>query len=513
MIGRTIGNYVVRDKIGEGGMGVVYLAEHPRIGRKVAIKVLLPQLSQNPEVVSRFFTEARASSAIKNEHIIDIIDFGELPDHSSYITMEWLDGESLASLLERERVLPLARVQHIVRGIGRALTAAHAHGIVHRDLKPDNIFLVTKGDDRDFVKVLDFGIAKLMTDEAGAQGPGGQGSGARTRTGAIIGTPVYMSPEQCRGISVDERSDIYSFGIIVYQMLTGQVPFAAEGLGDLLLKHMTEAPRPLRELAPSLPESVERAVLHALEKEPQQRYARVEQLVAALGVATTGVLSTLPTTLTAPAAVHVSATDTIGAAVGETRAIPPGRSTSWAWIALPLALGGALAAAKLWPSHGDEGGIVGDVAPHAAVRTVAPSTTAVPPPEVREQAVRLDVRATPKEAEIRVDGVVQPNPWSETRVADGAKHDVTISAPGYVPYRAQVTLDRDVTIARELVAIEKPRSEPRSEPKGGEKHMPKHVETTPQVVTHPATPEKKPDTEYRGTKGTLIQDNPFGGTQ
>ena len=499
MIGRTVGNYVVRDKIGEGGMGVVYLAEHPRIGRKVAIKVLLPQLSQNAEVVSRFFTEARASSAIKNEHIIDIIDFGELPDRSSYITMEWLDGESLASLLERERALPLSRVQHIARGIGRALTAAHAHGIVHRDLKPDNIFLVTHGDDRDFVKVLDFGIAKLMTDECGVEAPG-----AKTRTGAIIGTPVYMSPEQCRGVSVDERSDIYSFGIIVYQMLTGQVPFAAEGLGDLLLKHMTEAPRPLRELVPSLSEEVERAVLQALEKDPQRRYARVDQLVAALGVVPSGVFSALPVPPAAHRATHVSATDTIGAAAGERRSAPAARGTSWAWIALPLALGGVVAAAKLWPSHGDQGGIVGDVAPHAAVRTVPPSANVAPLPTVGERQVRFEVRATPKEAEIRVDGVVQPNPWSDTRVADGAQHDVTIAAPGYVPEHARVTLDRDVVVARTLVAIDRPRSEL----KAVERHVRKHV----QDATPTASPATKSDAKpaYRGTKGTLIQDNPFG---
>ena len=492
MIGRTIGNYVVRDKIGEGGMGVVYLAEHPRIGRRVAIKVLLPQLSSNPEVVARFFTEARASSAIKNEHIIDIIDFGELPDGSSYITMEWLEGESLAALLERERALPLSRVQHIARGIGRALTAAHAHGIVHRDLKPDNIFLVTHGDDRDFVKVLDFGIAKLMGDDTGGQVPG-----AKTRTGAIIGTPMYMSPEQCRGVAVDERSDTYSFGIILYQMLGGQVPFAAEGLGDLLLMHMTEPPRSLRELVPSLPVEIERAVQQALEKDPQKRYARVEQLVTALGVVGTGGLATPPADHVPRSTTHVSATDTIGAAVGEARVAVAARGARWGWVALPLVLGGALGAATLWPApHGEPGGVVGEV--HPGVSTVPPQSI-VPPPTVT--MVRFAVRATPENAIVRVDGVVHPNPWSESRRASSDEYEVTISAPGYATYHRVVTLEHDVTVSTTLAA--------ETAVKAPDRHAgaSRGVTTSHPVVAKP-TPQA-PDEGYRGTRGTLIEDDPF----
>jgi eukaryotic-like serine/threonine-protein kinase len=271
VLGRTVGNYVVERKLGEGGMGAVYLARHPRIGKEVAIKVLLPQLSRDPELVQRFFHEAKAAAEIKNEHIVDVLDYGELSDGASYIVMEWLEGRSLSELLRAETKLPLARAQKIARGIGRALAAAHTRGIVHRDLKPDNIFLVRHEDDPDFVKVLDFGIAKLM----------GDATDVKTRAGAILGTPYYMSPEQCQGFAVDPRADVYSLGVILYQMVTGRLPFEAAGLGELLMAHVSRPPPPPRTLEPGLPLAAEEALLQALAKDPEQRFSRVEALVIA----------------------------------------------------------------------------------------------------------------------------------------------------------------------------------------------------------------------------------------
>ncbi len=276
LIGRTIGNYVVRKNVGQGGMGAVYLAEHPRIGRQVAIKVLLPELSKNPQVVQRFFTEAKSSSEIRNQHIIDILDFGELPDGLSYIIMEWLEGQSLRDAL-RQGKFDIDRAVHVaIIGIGQALTAAHARGIVHRDLKPDNIFLIPRGEDIDFVKVLDFGIAKLMQQEESAHE-------IKTQTGALIGTPAYMSPEQCRGQAVDQRTDIYALGVIMYNMFTGKQPFIAEGLGELLLAHMTQVPTKVRQIDPQIPEVLEQSVARALEKNPEDRYQRIEELLVELG--------------------------------------------------------------------------------------------------------------------------------------------------------------------------------------------------------------------------------------
>jgi serine/threonine-protein kinase len=272
MIGQSIGNYVVREKIGQGGMGAVYVAEHTRLGRRVAVKVLLPHIAADKQLAARFFNEAKAAADIRNEHIVDVIDFGELPDGSSYIVMEWLEGQSLQQLLSREKKLPLERVAHIARGMARALAAAHAHGIVHRDLKPDNIFLVRVDDDADYVKVLDFGIAKLTL---------GNDSNVRTQAGAILGTPQYMSPEQCNGGAVDRRTDVYAMGVILYQMLTGRLPFVAGKLTELLLAHATQAPPPLRSIDADIPPPVESAVLMALEKDPERRFNSVEALARA----------------------------------------------------------------------------------------------------------------------------------------------------------------------------------------------------------------------------------------
>src|SRR2546421_3864252 len=274
MIGQSVGNYVIQRQLGEGGMGAVYLAEHPRIGRKVAIKVLLRELSANAQAVTRFFNEARASSEIRNEHIIDVLDFGELADGSSYLVLEYLDGRTLTELL-RNGPLGVRRTLHIVNGVGRALGAAHAAGIVHRDLKPDNVMLVKRGSDAEFVKVLDFGIAKLSQAQLEP--------GMRTKTGALLGTPSYMSPEQCRGLPVDHRSDIYSLGVMMYQMFSGSLPFEADGLGNLLLAHMTQQPVPLAERVPGLPPHLAQVVARAMEKTPDARFQEVAEMLAAIG--------------------------------------------------------------------------------------------------------------------------------------------------------------------------------------------------------------------------------------
>ena len=190
-VGQTIGNYRLTAKLGEGGMGVVYLAEHPVIGRKVALKAIHPELSRNPDVVSRFMTEAKAVNQIGNEHIVDVSDFGTTTDGEFYFIMEYLNGESVADRLRRERLFDPHRALQIAAQVADALAASHSHGIIHRDLKPENIFLITRGQNRDFVKVLDFGLAKLTQSEEKVT--------HKTRTGSVMGTPYYMAPEQCEG--------------------------------------------------------------------------------------------------------------------------------------------------------------------------------------------------------------------------------------------------------------------------------------------------------------------------
>jgi serine/threonine protein kinase len=274
-LGTTIANYRVTGTLGEGGMGVVYRGEHVLLRRPAAIKVLQADLSRNPEMVRRFLNEARATTAIRHPGIVEIYDFGVSPDGSAYIVMELLDGHSLSDRIA-QGPLSSTRAMQIARQIAGALAVAHDQGIVHRDLKPDNVFLVpdpeVPGGER--IKLLDFGIAKLVDE------PGGLN---RTRTGVLMGTPTYMAPEQCRGVHVDHRADLYALGCILYECVTGRPPFRGEGVGDVLSMHMHEPPTPPRAFARVSP-SLEAVILHLLAKSPDARPASASQVIHALDV-------------------------------------------------------------------------------------------------------------------------------------------------------------------------------------------------------------------------------------
>jgi serine/threonine protein kinase len=277
VIGQRINNFEIVEQIGEGGMGAVYMARHPFIDRKVAVKVLRASLANDPEVVNRFFNEAKAANAIRHPNIIDILDVGLLPDgRTPYLMMELLEGESVSKRLKRGLMSPEAAVE-VALQTAAAVSAAHAKGIVHRDLKPENLFLIPDPKTgKEVLKVLDFGIAKLRGTLSG--------DAVRTQTGALMGTPPYMSPEQCRGISgeVDHRTDVYALGIILYEMLCGSPPFIGEGFGDVLVQHLTQAPEPPRRRNPIIPVSLEKVILRALAKTTAQRYATMGDLQAAL---------------------------------------------------------------------------------------------------------------------------------------------------------------------------------------------------------------------------------------
>jgi serine/threonine protein kinase len=272
--GQSIGNYRILSKIGTGGMGAVYLAEHPLIGKKVALKVIHRELSGNREVVQRFFQEARAVNQIGNEHIVEIHDFGVTPENDHFYIMEYLEGHTLAAVLSREKVLPVMRALHVGAQIASALHAAHTAGVIHRDLKPDNIMLVAKLGDPDFVKVLDFGLAKIF-----AQGP----SAVQTAAGVLLGTPQYMSPEACesRG-GVDHRTDVYALGVLLFQMMCGKLPFDGESMGEILVKQVTALPPAPRGLNPMVPPSVEQVLLRCLAKPVGARFQTMGELRDAL---------------------------------------------------------------------------------------------------------------------------------------------------------------------------------------------------------------------------------------
>ncbi len=271
MVGRVFGGYRLVTPLRSGGMGTVYYAEHTLIGRRAAIKILHPEVSRNPHVLSRFLIEARAANDIQHPNVVEITDIGQ-SDDVHFIVMSFLDGETLGERLERNRILDEDVAVRIVRQIASALAAAHDHGIVHRDLKPENIFLLNHPDYPDYVKVLDFGIAKLI-------GPHGPDAVRNTMAGTVLGTPAYMSPEQCHPESeLDHRSDIYSLGIILYEMLTGMVPFRFEALPDVMLAHMRDVPVPPIDLNPKLSKAMNAAILRALEKEPARRFGTMREL-------------------------------------------------------------------------------------------------------------------------------------------------------------------------------------------------------------------------------------------
>jgi len=287
IIGQTLGSFRVTDLVGEGGMGQVYRAEHVLIGRKAAIKVLASEVASDRDVVSRFFNEARAVNDIRHPNIVEVTDFGHFGSQP-YIVMELLEGETLEERLVRAGAIDPVAAAQIVAQIASAVGAAHEHGMVHRDLKPANIFLCRHPDYPDFVKVLDFGIAKLTATRD-------QVAGHRTACGAIIGTPAYMSPEQCLGdVNLDHRSDIYALGIVTFQMMTGQRPFDAETAGRLILLQVQAAPPDPCAINPCLSPAVGAVILRALEKHREQRFASMREFREALIAAAAGGLAHKP---------------------------------------------------------------------------------------------------------------------------------------------------------------------------------------------------------------------------
>ena len=270
------GRYRVLQRIGKGGMGVVYLAEHVLIRRKVAIKTLHANPPAAPAIVERFHREALAATAIGDQHVVDVTDMGLLDDGAYYIVMEYLDGADLAFTVAAEGRLAIPRAVRIVLQLCDALTAVHAAGIVHRDLKPENLFLIDRAGQRDFVKVLDFGVCKLTELHDGSYHK-------LTGTGAALGTPHFMAPEQIEGRpDVDHRADLYAVGGILHHALAGEAPFDAPSLPRLFMRICNDPPPPLRQLRGDVPAALEAVVLRALAKEPEDRFESAAELKAAL---------------------------------------------------------------------------------------------------------------------------------------------------------------------------------------------------------------------------------------
>ncbi len=276
LVGRTIGSYRITRKLGEGGFGAVYLGRHPEIESRVAIKVLRPEFVKDTEMVERFLDEARAVNRIGHRGVVQIHDTGRLPDVGAYLVMEYLEGESLQARSKRLGPLPTADAVRFAMQACTALGACHRADIIHRDLKPANMHIVADEDlpGGERVIILDFGIAKLAQQ---------RDIGSNTATGALLGTPLYMSPEQCLDTKhVDHRSDIFSLGVVLYELLGGRCPYEAKTLGQLVLKHRDEVPPSLSGLRSGIPPALDQAVRRALERLPQDRFQSMDELRRAL---------------------------------------------------------------------------------------------------------------------------------------------------------------------------------------------------------------------------------------
>ena len=461
LIGKNIGNYRVVAKIGEGGMGSVFLGEHPMIGKRVAIKTLHPDLATKEDIVSRFFTEARSVNDIGHPNIVDIVDFGKIPDEDApgtevvYFVMEFLDGEGLNSRLKREGVSPREAI-HILKQCASALAASHKKNIVHRDLKPENIYLVHRGEDNNYIKILDFGIAKLTGGDSNI-------SQHKTRTGLVIGTPTYMSPEQCEGKgNIDWRSDIYSLGVVFYEMITGRVPFPGDGFGEILVAHLTkqaDLPSTIRE---DVPPSLEAIVMHMMEKDKNRRFQSMDELYSALedpaghleaygspsGRADSGVPGVAPVvrerqiTGQGPGPVPTTGQGprptTLSGASGEVSG-GPARSkvplfAGLGAVAVALAVGAVMMKGKSGATPG------ADVTPAAVVA----------PPAVKDpDPVRITIDSRPQGARItRADGtVIGVTPFIYQAKPHETDFDVKLEADGYKPERQTIIPDK----SRELM--------------------------------------------------------------
>jgi serine/threonine protein kinase len=375
LIGTVLaGRYLVERRIGEGGMGLVYAGMHRDIGKRVAIKVLRDELSRRPEVVARFRQEARSASRIGHEHIVDIFDFGETVRGSSYFIMEFLEGQDLANVLGREVTVEPARACSIALQCCRALEAAHAKGIVHRDIKPENIFLIKRDGLDDFVKIVDFGIAKMSDIETdGAPGR------KLTKTGMIFGTPEYMSPEQAAGKDLDHRVDIYALGIILYECLAGRVPFQGDTFMGVLTQHLFAELPPLLEVNPEAQVSpeLELVIRKSLAKSPEDRYQDTEELAEALSCALEGRLS--------PATALALPPDIAPQSSEDVHALPRTKSSRWLWVA-----GLAAALATLgWVGYGQSAGQQSDGETSQAVE--APDLATVrEPAQARAEVAGVD---------------------------------------------------------------------------------------------------------------------------
>ncbi len=449
-------------------MGSVYLAEHPFMGRKAAIKVLRREFAEDLGLVERFMNEARAANAIRHPNIIDIIDVGRMPSGIPYLMMEFLEGESLARRIESAGRLGVTEAIDIAMQTAAALAAAQGKGIVHRDLKPDNLYLVP--DEAASigirVKVLDFGIAKLRGDLSGGS--------QKTQSGSLMGTPPYMSPEQCRGLSdeIDHRTDIYALGIILYEMLCGAPPFVSAGWGEVVMAHLSRVPAPPRTKNPEIPEALEAVILKALAKAREERFETMAEMRAALKK--TSSVVTFPPRLTAAALTGAgpseSKTTTLRTATGQMEApasaaaerpAPKSRRRAALLAGAGLACAAVVAlvaASRGTPRAQKEIAAATTASVAAPVAAIVPPPPPAPPPEAPPAQVVVRIGSDPSGAlvtDAKRGVVIGATPFEQLRQRGSSSLGLRIAKEGYAPAEIEVSLGADFD---KTVRLERQRS-------------------------------------------------------
>ncbi|WAM27403.1 serine/threonine-protein kinase [Myxococcus sp. NMCA1] len=453
--GSTLGNYQLEQFLGEGSMGRVFQARHTRLGRQVALKVLRPEHARDGGFVRRFFQEARTVNQINHEHIVEIFDF---VDESAtgghvYCVMELLRGQSLSSLAQAEP-LTLARIQRFVVQVCAALGAAHQVGVVHRDVKPDNLFVIHRAGQPDFVKVLDFGVAKLLTAEGGTTG---------TVDGTIIGTPAYMAPEQAAGLPVDARSDIYAVGNILYELISGKPPFQAPAFGHLVVQIITQPPPPLPSHLPSgepVPPQLAELVMRCLSKEPEARPQSLAEVTTALLLLPASAQALTP----APAELALEASER---PTHKVRVAVTGRWHRRAVVTVGTAALVVVAAVVTWSGMQPEPAPAAAPVAHAAdvvARSVAEAPAAPAAALQLLPPVTLTVRSFPEGAQVlRLDTgeLLGVTPLVKQVSGESAPLRLRVELAGYAPLERMVNLDKHAELEVPLVkALPSPRQKP-----------------------------------------------------
>ena len=437
LVGKRVQDrYRILQKLGQGGMGAVYLAEHELIRKRVALKCLHPALAADPEVVRRFHQEAVAATAIGHPHIVDVTDMGRFDDGSFFMVLEFLQGHDWQRELNRTGPQPLERVAHIALQVCDALAVAGRKGIVHRDLKPENIFLIERHGDPDFVKVLDFGISKVQSEQGGG-----------TKTGALLGTPSYMAPEQVRGArDIDQQADVYAMGVVLYQALSGQLPFTGASLLDLIMKITTDTPVLLATRLPALPPELARLVDRMLQKDPAQRPHGFDEVSALLRpfdtIGPVRARSLIPPSSEPPASPSASSERPAAPELGATpplarpavSAAPPPPATR---SARPLVVLGGLGVGLLalvlvaWP------------------RDRAPSIAPAPTP-AGSSMVRVQISTIPPDAELTLDGKPITNPFDGQLARGDGRSNLRATRVGFEPSERSLVLSTEQRVFIQL---------------------------------------------------------------